>query len=304
MSKEIVRLPVVNRSHISYSEYQLFLNCNWRWVLDYVQERRSKVQGIELSFGTAIHSTLELLKSAKKSERPSIEKAQSFFVRKLVKEHMVLKKIPNKKEYKLRDYITAGKNILARIDQCEQIKEGVVLWNEHELLEDIERTDDIKVKFKGYIDIAIKVTPSRGKPLLFICDFKTCSWGWTFDKKNDPQVQAQLVLYKHFVCKKFNLDPKNVRTAFILLKKKPKTPEDTVEFFSFSTGPKTMEKIMNTFQSDITRMFSGVYEKNRKFCKSKYGDVCPYYNTELCSGPVNSEPVINVAKGSTNNAET
>lgn len=275
----------------------MFHNCQWRWVLDYVQNRRTKISSIEMSFGTAIHTTLEKLKSKTKDKRPSLEKAKSIFVRALVKEHMTLKKIANMKKYNLRDYVSAGFNILSKIDDCKEIKDGTVIWNEFELFEDIERTDDIKIKFKGFIDIAIKITPSRGKNLLFICDFKTCSWGWNYEKKNDIMVQAQLILYKHFVCKKFDLDPKNVRTAFILLKKKPKSPDDTIEFYQFSTGPKTMEKAVEMLQQDITKMFSGSYEKNRNFCKSKYGDVCPYFQTPDCTmGTVSSEPVVNEAK--------
>lgn len=201
-----------------------------------------------------------------------------------------------KKEYVIRDYVNAGLKILENIDRCGELRDGTVIWNEFQLNEPIDRSDGEKLNFKGYIDIAIKVEPKKGKTLLYICDFKTCSWGWPIDKKQDLTVMAQLVLYKHFVCKKFSLDPKNVRTAFILLKKRPKTPADTVEFYTFSTGPKTMEKVLEMFQSDITKMRSGLYQKNRKSCTNKYGESCPYLNTNLCTEVDGAETLVKASK--------
>jgi hypothetical protein len=77
------------------------------------------------------------------------------------------------------------------------------------------------MKFKGFIDMVIKTKDKRGNTILYICDFKTCSWGWPVEKKQDRNLQYQILLYKHFLCKKFDLDPKFVRTAFVLLKRKP-----------------------------------------------------------------------------------
>lgn len=239
--------------------------------------------GIGMSFGTAIHDTLEIFRNKDVKSRPTLEKANSIFVRKLIKEHMKIKKLT--KPYNIREYVEAGKVILKCLDQHPEFEDAQVVWNEYELYEDIDRSDGLKIKFKGFIDIALKVKAKRGKEsLLLICDFKTCSWGWGRDKKQDADLHSQLFFYKHFVCKKFDLDPKNVRTTFILLKRKPSSPDDAIEFFTVSSGPKAMERAMERLQEDITKMNSGVYEKNREACKNKYGDTCPYYKSDLCPG--------------------
>lgn len=292
---EVIRLAVVNqRPHISFSEVGSFDDCQWRWKLDYHDGHRSKVFGIDLSFGTAMHSTLEMLKNKAKDKRPSLAKAQSMFVRKLVKEHMDIKRCILKekardkdyepRKYALRNFVDAGKRILEKIDDLEELREGDVIWNEFPILSDIDRSDDLKIKFKGFIDIAIRIKGKKGKDYLYICDFKTCSWGWGRDKRTDENKHLQLYLYKHFVCKQFKLDPKAVKTSFILLKKTPQKGTSPIEIFTISSGPKALEKALDKLQTTITAMHSGVFVKNRSSCENQWGK-CPYFKTDLCEGP-------------------
>lgn len=192
------------------------------------------------------------------------------------------------REYDLREFVEAGKRILDCVDHVPEISSSTVVWNEFKLEERIGRTDGLDVTFKGFVDIVVKVQPKRGKPLLFICDFKTCSWGWPREKREDPAILAQLYLYKHFICKRFALDPKHVRTAFVLLKKRPSRPDQAIEWAPVGSGPQPMREAIDALQADITRMSSGEYSHDRSKCVVRFGkteSVCPYYRTEHCPTP-------------------
>lgn len=304
--KDIVRLPVIKRRpHLSFSEWQSWNNCQWRWYQDYVEGHRSKAEGIELSFGTVLHSVLEEVLNKDLSKRLSVERAKQLLPLALLWEHASLC-LRTKPEYEIQDYIDSGLRLLDCLQHVPEFSEGSVVWNEFELFEKIERTDDIDISFRGFIDIAIKLKAKRGnKSLLFLCDFKSTGRGWFKSRFGDPRTDPlkinQLLFYKHFICKRFSLDPSSVRTTYILMKKKEqKDPSQQIEMFHLSSGPVAMERAISRLQSDITEMYSGTLERNRSKCQVQYGkkldgspkiETCPYYNTSLC--PAGAEVIIN-----------
>lgn len=244
-----------------------------------------------MDFGTAIHGTIELLKGRAVDKRPTDPGAffESKF-RELLAENLPLyrekERLDLAKPDKVQFFITAGRQILSRFDECVEISSAEVIYNEHRLMQPIDRSDDISVHFKGFIDMVIRAKDKRGNTILWVCDFKSCSWGWDREKRQNRELQFQLLLYKHFLCKRFNLDPKNVRCAFVLLKKRPPKGVAPVEFFPVSAGPVSVQRALDELLSDITdmgaRVSSGLFLKNRKFCKNEFGDVCPHLNTSLC----------------------
>ena len=142
------------------------------------------------------------------------------------------------------------------------------------------------MKFKGFIDSVLRSKDKRGNTILWVCDFKTCRWGWDRDTRQDRWKHYQIFLYKHYLCKKFNLDPKFVRTAFILLKRMPPKGAPPIEFFPVSAGPVSVQRALDTLGSILTEMFekekTGDFEKNRKSCVDSYGNKCPYLSKPLC----------------------
>lgn len=273
--------------HVSYSAWQLFRNgCQWRWKLDYADGLRKQNYGIHMDFGTAIHEALE---HHKKRKEP-IDRDAAIF---LFKEKFKKLYDENFEKYKESDrsldldfFFKAGCNILTRLDDCKELSLAEVVYNEHALLLPIDRTDDIKINFKGFIDMVIKTKDARGNTILYICDFKTCSWGWPKKKREDKELHFQILLYKHFLCKKFNIDPKFVRTAFILLKKNPSNGSSPIEWFQISAGPVSVQRAVDELNKDISEMVSRStsdnFVKNKSECVNKFGEVCPYKSSLLC----------------------
>ncbi len=265
--------------------------CQFRWKLDVLEGRKAKNYSVHMDFGSALHGTLEKIKSKKVEEKPADPK--QFFedsFRKFLAENLSFYRA--KEQNALKDpgevdyFVLAGRYILERFDDCQEIAEAEVVYNEYRLDVQIERDDDIDVKFKGFIDMVIKTKDKRGNTILYVCDFKTCSWGWPIEKKTDKDLHFQILLYKHFLCKKFNLDPKLVRTAFVLLKKRPAKGSSPIEFFPISAGPVSVQRAIDEMNKDLTEMHERTvsmnFIKNRQVCKNAFGDICPYLNSELC----------------------
>jgi hypothetical protein len=87
---------------------------------------------------------------------------------------------------------------------------------------------------------------------------------------------AQLVLYKHFFAKKNNIDLKDIRCGFILLKRGGKSGK-VCELVKISAGPKTLARGIKMMNNMISSVSKGFALKNRNSCK-----YCPFYNTEYC----------------------
>lgn len=277
------------KDRISFSEWQSYRKgCQWRWKLDYIDKKGGKAFGVYMDFGTCIHGAIEKHKTRK--DPVSLSEAKVIFEKDFSLMFETNKQYYRDRESKLNitDFIKAGHKILDHLDSCDELRESEVIYNEHELLLPIDRSDGIQINFKGFIDMVIKSKDAKGKTVLYVIDFKTCSWGWDGEKRRDGDLHAQLFLYKHFLCKKFNLDPKQVKTAFILLKRRPSKETCAVEFFPISAGPISVQRAINNLNSDMTdmdqRLQTNTLQKNREKCTNEYGDVCPYFKTDHCPG--------------------
>jgi predicted RecB family nuclease len=166
--------------------------------------------------------------------------------------------------------VPQGIAILPEIDPALKAYFGddyEVFSSEEKLYEPI---DDHDLKFKGYIDAVIKVGDKY-----HIMDWKSCSWGWNAQRRADRLVTYQLTLYKHYFCKKHNIDPKNVETHFALLKRTAK--KDRVEIFRVTSGPKKTENALKLLFMALYNIINKRYIKKRTSCVG-----CLFHKTDLC----------------------
>lgn len=272
------------RPHISFSELASFVNgCQWKWKLSYLDGHRTEDFSVDLDFGTSIHAACEAY--MRRKNPISIKHAQILFQKKfdwLLKKHRAkYPKVLSAKDY--TGLCEGAKVALAFLKSTPELKDFEPVHNEFKLFEQI---DGVDMKFKGFIDIVLKGKDKRGKDILWIADFKTCSWGWDREKREDRWRHFQLFLYKFFLCKKFNIDPKNVRTAFILIKKRPSKGADPVEWFPISAGPVSVQRALDELGSGIAEMTDrekdNSYKKDRTQCEA-YGRKCPFWDSPFCS---------------------
>jgi hypothetical protein len=142
-----------------------------------------------------------------------------------------------------------------------------VISSEEELMVPIDEA----INFKGFIDAVVKT--SDGK--YHIVDWKSTSWGWNAKRRSDRIVTYQLTLYKHFFCKKHNIDPANVETHFALLKRTAN--KDRVEFFRVTSGAKKTNNALKLLDIALYNIRKKRYLKKRSSCTN-----CAFHMTKDC----------------------
>ena len=287
---ERVHLPLYGqlRDRVSYSELKLFNECEWRWLLTKVFDQVPEIRSFQMDFGSAVHSGMEVLYGPDGTVERAAEHALAKYDKAL--ETLDLTHPSDRTEaYRIRDSIP---QFYRDCMVCEDLRGITTLKSELRLNEDILRSDGLSLKFKGFIDIVFVKKLTR-KTVIYVADFKTCQWGWPAQKFQDIEVISQLLLYKHFFCKMTGADPKNVSLAFILLKKKPRGGDITVEVAKIGAGPKATERALEYMQRTITEMHRYSYEKNYGACVRSWIDKetkeervskCPFVGTENCPG--------------------
>lgn len=291
-----IHLPLYGqlKEHVSFSELRLFNECGWKWVLLKVYGLTTDEKSFQMEFGKAVHSGMEVLYDPTLGEfmhpdervRAATEHALGMYDASLP---TLGPMHPSdlKESVRIRDFIP---RFYADCLACPELDGIVTLKSELRLHEPISRTDGLSLYFKGFIDITF-VKKLKRKTVIYIADFKTCQWGWPAFKFQDIEVISQLLLYKHFFCKLTGADPRNVSIAFILLKKKPKDGDLTVDVVKIGAGPKATERALEYLQTTITAMHGYSYELNYNACKRGWIDPetkeersaqCPFLDTEHC----------------------
>lgn len=271
--------PTVTKEYISYSELSTWMECSYRHKLKYIDGLTSFDGPSEhTEFGQVIHDVLEAyLKDRKMPEVEDVKKI-------LTEKFDALVKKPKLKE---KDWHETIKPLLEEVPGFldKTFPNWEFVASEFELMEPI---DDQQRKFKGYIDGIIRI-PKEVKIKRFkskksdgyeywIIDWKTTSWGWRMDKKKDSKKIMQLALYKHFWSKKLGINPKDIRCAFVLLKRTPKKGEPMCELVAEPVGDATLEKALDNITKMLASIKKGWFLKNRESCK-----YCAYRDTEYCT---------------------
>lgn len=250
--------------HISFSALKIWKECAHKYKLNYVDGKKRFLGNEYTVFGTALHEACE-----RKTLDNSVD-AVEIFKNKFKEE---LDKLPPEvivEQKTLNEMTQQGVKLAGMVlDALKQYFGSFkVVSAEEELLLPVENSG---FEFKGYVDLILQTDDEK----YHIIDWKTCSWGWDMEKKNDPMTNYQLTLYKHFFTKIKSVDPKSVETHFALLKRTAK--KDNVELFRITSGPKKVENALKILNNAVHNIKNNNFPKNRLNCK-----YCEFYKTEDC----------------------
>lgn len=251
-------------SHISFSALKIFQECAHKYKLNYIDEKRVFTGNEYTAFGTALHEACE-----RKVLDVTVD-AVEIFKNKFAEELAKLAP-PDEAGIKMRSEMqTQGETLSGLILGALQTYFGSfkVVSAEEELLLPLEGTE---FQFKGYVDLILQTDDGK----YHIIDWKTCSWGWDAQKKNDAMTNYQLTLYKHFFSTIKNIDSKEVETHFALLKRTAK--KNQVELFRVTSGPKKVQNALKVLNNAVYNISKNNFPKNRLNCK-----YCEFYNTPEC----------------------
>ena len=278
---------------ISYSQFALYANCPKRWKLDYMDGLRKYDQNINTCFGSAFHKTIQTYIQVMYDK--SVKEANSIHLGDLLKQTMF-------DEYKnslalngnthystpqeLAEFYLDGKAIL---DYFQKHRSAYFSTKQHTLI-GIEiplKVPLVKnIGFNGFIDLVIK---DERDGRIKIYDFKTSTAGWNKYQKADKSKIAQLILYKEFYAKQFNVDVESIDVEYIIVRRKINEQLEfkpkRIQTFTPASGKPTRNKIGQLLTEFIHNCFTddGEYNMNGTFpaIGSSACKYCPYRQEEI-----------------------
>ena len=257
-------------NHISFSQIKNWVKCPFYHKLVNIDKIEDAFSGnIYTAFGTAMHSTIEkfLLKEVSESEQ------YDSFMFEFDKE---INSLNNQDEYDNKTLDQFASQGVALIDNYYSVLTDYfgpnfeIVSCEEKIYDDIKDFILDKYKFKGYIDLVVKVDETY-----HILDWKTCSWGWDYKRKSDIMTTYQLVFYKYYYAIKHNIDPKNIKCHFGLLKRTAKSKN--VEIFEVTTGPRRTKNAIDLLKKALHNIHQKNYIKNKMSCSK-----CELHKTKWC----------------------
>lgn len=275
--------------HISYSSVSTYNRCPKLWEMQYLRKDIPFTQNIYTCFGTAMHETMQEWLTVMYHDK--VKTANEIDLGKLLYANMV-------KAYKrgraqmdgvhfsdtkqMTEFWLDGKHILEYLTK----KRAAYFSTKTSMLAGVETLlyQEIKpgVMFKGLVDLVFyHPTTDRWT----VVDIKTSTSGWRDHQKKNPNLTAQVVMYKEFFAKQFNIDKDKIDVQYFIVKRRVPAEAEfaimqrRVQEFSPSAGPrKTKEVItkMNNFIEDVL-------DENGQYRDKEYKCTNPFGKCEHCS---------------------
>lgn len=297
MPKRESTINYAYQKSVSYSQYSMYKQCNFRWYLNYVKKQRVFKPSIHTLFGTSFHETIQEYLRLMYEE--SVKKSEEFDYENFLKERMIAnykeEMEKNKDEHYVKKedfnaFIQDGVNIMSWVKKnrkkyftTRKVKLiGIEIPMEQYIVEDIPN-----VIMQGYIDI---IFYDEDLKKYTVIDFKTSTSGWKDADKKDDMKLSQLLLYKHFYSRALKISPEDVDVMFMIVKRRPFISEDFpthwVQEIKPAQGKAKLKKAVEDFEAFVRDCFTKdakyidrEYPKSPENCK-----FCEFLNKpEICS---------------------
>ena len=279
---------------ISYSQYNQWVTCPYKWKLNYIDELGEYTDSIHTMFGTSMHEVLQTYLTVMYNDTVKMADA-------LPLEKMLLHRM--KTNYNQIMDRNGGEVFCEQCDMEEFYQHGLVIleWFKkkrgnyfskkgYELV-GIEVPIDYNlpndIKFIGYMDVVLynKVS-GRYK----IIDIKTSTMGWNKWMKADKNKTDQLLLYKQFYGAQHEIPLDKIDVEYFIVKRKlyekVDFPQRRVQTFSPANGKPSINKVINNLNQFIEESFiDGEYNTEHTYIKrpsKKNCRFCEFNQTEHC----------------------
>ena len=244
------------KKSISYSQFALWCQCPYSWKLQYVDKALPFTDNIHTLFGTSMHEVLQ--EYIRVMYTDSIKEADKLILHeeledRLKKNFMEIKMRNGGEEFCTKDEMTEFYNDGLRILEFFKRKRGDYFSKKGYELLGIETALNYdlpnNLKFKGFIDLIIK---DNIRNRIKIIDIKTSSWGWNKYTKADKNKTDQLLLYKSFYAKQFDMPLDRIDVEYFIVKRKlyenTDFPQKRVQKFVPANGKPSINKVIKRLQ--------------------------------------------------------
>jgi hypothetical protein len=252
--------PTNGKRRVSFSQFSNWFNCRHRWYLDHVKGLREFEDNVNTCFGTAMHEAVQLYietlykKSAKDADLHNLNEVfKTAFDRELNNTKVTVEPVMYK------EYCGDGDNIIvAFTNMTNRIKHFPSGKYEFIAIED-EIIMPIKnnVEFVCYIDVILK---EKATGRYKIIDIKTSSSGWNHYQRDNEAKTSQILLYKAFFSRKYNVDIDMIDVEFFILRRKLwenyAFPQSRIQTFVPKNNQPSVARALNHFAEFVTECFT------------------------------------------------
>lgn len=272
-------------THISYSSLSTYQKCPKLWELQYLRGAVPFKQNIYTCFGTAMHETIQTWLEVMYHDK--VKTANDMNLDQLLYDNMIKAyksgKAQNGHEHfssqeELTQFWIEGKHILNFLKK----KRSSYFSTKTMMLAGVETLlyQELRpgVVFKGLVDL---VFYHPNNDTWTIMDIKTSTSGWRENQKKNPNLTAQVVLYKEFFAKQFGIEKDKIDVEYFIVKRRVPAEAEfasmqrRVQEFRPNAGPRKTKQIiegMNKFISEVLDE-NGQYIDQEYKCNSPMG-VC------------------------------
>lgn len=283
---------------ISYSQLSMYSSCPKKWALQYRDGHKIQAPSINMTFGTAIHETVQNYlsvmyeKSGAEADRIDLEDYfEDRFRDNYTREYKDNKNVHFSDPEEMREFFDDGIAILEFIKKRKGEYFSKRGWHLVGIEIPIVIAPDKRysnVLYNGFIDLVMYHEPTNQ---FIIYDIKTSTRGWGDKEKKDEIKQFQILLYKTYFSELFGVDVDNIDVKFFILKRKiweeSEFPQKRVQEFTPANGKTKINKAKNALNTFIEEVFNvdGSYKNtDHPANPSKYAcSYCPFKDRkDLC----------------------
>ena len=282
--------------NISYSQLSMYTQCPKKWALQYRDGHKIREQSIHMTFGTALHETLQMYldimynQSAVKADELDLETDFETRLRDCYADAYK----QNKGEHftdaqTLREFYSDGVEIINYLRRNRRkyfSKRGWWLVGCEVPIVLAPNPHLPRVKYMGFLDV-VMYNETTNK--FIIIDIKTSTNGWNNKAKKDKSKQHQLVLYKKFFAEQYNVPIDDIDIEFFIVKRKLYESQDYVikriQQFRPPSGKTSVNQATKSLNEFLDNCFTseGYNEKDMPALTNSNCKWCPYFKTHLCS---------------------
>ena len=282
--------------NISYSQLSMYTQCPRKWALQYRDGHKVREQSIHMTFGTALHETLQMYldvmynQSAVKADALDLETDFETRLRDCYAEAYK----QNKNEHftdaqTLREFYSDGVEIINYVKKNRSkyfSKRGWWLVGCEVPIVLAPNPHLPRVKYMGFLDVVLY---NENTEKFIIIDIKTSTRGWNDKAKKDKSKQHQLVLYKKFFAEQYKVPIDNIDIEFFIVKRKLYESDDYVikriQQFRPPSGKTSINRATKSLNEFLDNCFTseGYNTKDMPALTNNNCKWCPYFKTHLCS---------------------
>lgn len=284
-----------NKNIISFSQLYMWNNCPYHWKLNYIDKLSTFTDSIHTLFGTAMHETIQHWLFIMYTQSGSIANKldlKTYFKNKLKQLYNNTKNTSLFQETKkdIPEFFHDATQILNYLQMHRSeyfpLRDWELAGCEIPILQPI--SDNHKnVKIAGYLDIVLHdIINDRYR----IIDLKTSTYGWSDADKKDVVKRGQVVLYKYYFSKQYNIPIDSIDVEYLILKRKTPNniitpyPVAPISCFKPASGKPTINALLKLVDEMATNCFTSTGKRNSL---AEYKCICNDVNCRWCEHRTN-----------------